>query len=195
MGLEYIFLKKKNLAYGVRTLGWRSRPSARRKSTTQKHANVVEDEGSEYKASDHSETESADWELLTLEVVSKRKGKEPVVPKRKGKEKLAPTRGRKRAGGVEIREPTSDPPRRSLHQDEPVSPKQRAMFSSKLCIGEQEVGVRKLIEEAFEDLYENGNLEEICSFPEQSWYCLELIREFYMRADYLQDSEGGSVCV
>lgn len=71
-----------------------------------------------------------------------------------------------------------------------MSSKRQAMFSPKVCIGERDVGVPKLIEEApaFQALY---LIAAICSFLEQTGSCLELIREFYMRAGYLEDSEGG----
>lgn len=112
----------------------------RRQSSAQQPKIGIEDVSSEYVPADESETESTDLEALAPEVLSKKKGKEPAG-QGKGKGKLPSTRGRKKTGGVEIREPTSDHPRRSVQQEDPIDPKRRAMHSEKLCIGERAVGV------------------------------------------------------
>lgn len=111
-----------------------------------------------YEASKNYKTESTDWEAYSLDVLSMRKGKELVTPKEKGKEKLVPICGKRKSGGIEIREPAFEPPRRSSQQKELVESKRLGMFSTKLCIGERDVVVRKLVEEApaFANLYENG---------------------------------------
>ncbi|XP_020105850.1 uncharacterized protein LOC109722274 [Ananas comosus] len=173
----------------------RQRSSAKRPVEQQ-----PEDEGSEYAPGDESREEEPDWEAFTPEVITKekdkRKGKGKAVDKgkgkamEKGKGKASEYTGRRKSGGVEIREPGSEPPRLSL-QDVPSA--RRSMYSSKHCIGEHDVGIASIIEcvPGFQDLFEKGNLHQICDFSEQTGFCLELIREFYMRAGRLSDSGGG----
>lgn len=75
------------------------------------------------------------------------------------------TRGRRKFAGIEIRDPSSDPPSRSA-QGAPIDHRRCSMYSSKLCVDERAVGMANLIEQVpgFQALFESGNLQAICDF-------------------------------
>ncbi|XP_020091225.1 uncharacterized protein LOC109712202 [Ananas comosus] len=172
------------------TGGGRGRRRGRRGAT--KRTRLEEEtSGSDF---DHYES-SFEEEANTEERTDKGKRKAPETSKKKKGASFPP---RRNTGRPVIREQgSSERERRFKHAVEvqSVDAQRQKAFASRTCLAERFVNFNELTREVpeFEHLLQKAPIEPVGMIQARAAFCVELIREFYMRGNVLvEDQETGT---